>query len=176
MAFRGPEKYKVFFFNLEKNKSKNSTTLATKLHNGQVNKSPKKILKVQRDFYGKLYSRDADVSFNYFNDQAPQLNVTQKTQMDGAIMMHEMSIALKEMKWNNGLSADFYKVFYKEIKNVLFEALNYAIQVGRFHTTSRRGVIHLILKKDRELLMVKNWRLITLLCVDYKVFSKILAN
>ena len=57
-----------------------------------------------------------------------------------------MLIALKEMKWNkspgpNGLSADFYKFFYKEIKNVLFEALNYAIQVGHFHTTSRREVI-----------------------------------
>ena len=42
--------------------------------------------------------------------------------------------------------------------------------------SARRGVISLIPKENRDLLLVKSWRPICLLCVDFKIYSKVLAN
>ena len=42
--------------------------------------------------------------------------------------------------------------------------------------TQRRGIIKLILKKDTEPYLIKNWRPITLLICDYKIAAKALAN
>ena len=41
--------------------------------------------------------------------------------------------------------------------------------------TQNMGIIKL-LPKDGDLRLIENWRPITLLCVDYKIISKILAN
>ena len=41
--------------------------------------------------------------------------------------------------------------------------------------SARRGVTCLIPKKDRDPLIIKNWRPITLLTTDYKILAKLLA-
>ena len=41
---------------------------------------------------------------------------------------------------------------------------------------ARIGIISLIPKKNRDLRWIKNWCPIILLCVDYKILAKIIAN
>ena len=76
----------------------------------------------------------------------------------------------------DGLPAEFYKVFWKDISSFLISALNYAFDSGCLSVTQRRGVIKLIPKKDAELYFIKNWRPITLLNTDYKIAAKSIAN
>ena len=55
----------------------------------------------------------------------------------------------------------------------LVEVLNYGFQHGQLSVYQRRGLLSLILKKgERDL---RNWRPISLLCVDYKIDTKALA-
>ena len=76
----------------------------------------------------------------------------------------------------DGLPAEFYKVFWKDICPFLVSALNYAFDSVCLSVTQRRGIIKIIPKKDAEPYNIKNWRPITLLKTDYKIAAKATAN
>ena len=58
----------------------------------------------------------------------------------------------------------------------LLASLNGAYELGRLSVSKPRGIIALLLKDDAELLLLHNWRPITLLNVDYKITSKAIAR
>ena len=73
---------------------------------------------------------------------------------------------------SDGLPADFYKVFWNSISDLLLKAFNDAYENRQFSLSQRRDVIKLIPKKDSDPLFIKNWRPITLLHCDYKIAAK----
>ena len=73
---------------------------------------------------------------------------------------------------SDGLPAEFYKLFWKDIKDHLLNALNYAYLKGLLSITQRRDLIALIPKKNKSTNLMKNWRPITLLTCDYKIATK----
>ena len=52
---------------------------------------------------------------------------------------------------------------------------NYAFEVGELSSSQKQAVITLIQKKDRDNMLIKNWRPISLINVDIKIASKVLA-
>ncbi|KAK3556545.1 hypothetical protein QTP70_009454 [Hemibagrus guttatus] len=75
----------------------------------------------------------------------------------------------------DGLPMDFYKFFWKELGEDLLEVLEESCRERCLPLSSRRTVITLLPKKgDHQ--DIKNWRPVSLLCTDYKVMSKALAN
>ena len=100
--------------------------------------------------------------------------------MDREIEQKEIALAISQMaRWKvagpDGLPADFYKVFYIKLKDILYNLYNFCHGVGRLHISARRGIITLLPKK-RDLLLIRAWRPITLLCCDYKIISKVISN
>ena len=77
---------------------------------------------------------------------------------------------------SNGLPAEFYKIFWNDIADLLLDSINYAYQTGQLSVSQKRGIIKLIPKKDSEPYFVKNWRPISLLNCDYKLATKAVAN
>ena len=63
-----------------------------------------------------------------------------------------------KMPGTDGLPAEFYKIFWKDISTLLVSALNYAFESGCLSITQRRGVIKRVPKKGAELYYIKNWR------------------
>ena len=105
----------------------------------------------------------------------------EQTLCEGALTQKECLEALKKMESDktpgtDGLPAEFYKVFWRDISSFLISALNYAFDSGCLSVTQRRGVIKLIPKKDAGLYFIKNWRPFTLLNTDYKIAAKSVAN
>ena len=95
--------------------------------------------------------------------------------------MTECLEPIKSMEGNktpgtDGLPVEFYKVFWKDVGELLVNSLNYAYASGKLSVTQRRGVIKLIPKKDTELYYVKNWKATSLLNCDYKIAAKVIAN
>ena len=76
---------------------------------------------------------------------------------------------------NDGLTKEFYVCFFDEINQLLIEALNESFNIGQLSTSQRQSVIILIEKKDKDKRMIKNWRPISLINVDAKIASKVLA-
>ena len=74
----------------------------------------------------------------------------------------------------DGLTAEFYLAFWADIGEDLVEVLNYGFQNGQLSVSQHRGLLSLIFKKG-EKRDLKNWRRISLLCVDYKIGTRALA-
>ena len=70
---------------------------------------------------------------------------------------------------------EFYRAFWHEIKKYLFNSYKYSLENGNLSITQKRGVISLLPKKNDPLLL-KNWRPLTLLNVDYKILAKVIAT
>ena len=54
--------------------------------------------------------------------------------------------------------------------------MNYSKQKGKLSMSQRRGVITLLHKKGKDEEQIKNWRPISLLNIDYKIMTKVLAR
>ena len=92
----------------------------------------------------------------------------------------EVTQALKLMKNNktpgiDGISVDFLKVFWTELKCLLTRALN-CFEKGKLSCSLRQSVIICLLKGEKDRQLLKNWRPISLLCVTYKLASSVISN
>ena len=104
-----------------------------------------------------------------------------KSSIDREIDISEIKEAIKYMKNEkspgiDGLPIEFYKIFWNEIKDMLSESYTFSIQTGMLSISQKQGIITLIPKTDKDLSYLKNWRPITLLTVDYKILSSVLAT
>ena len=77
---------------------------------------------------------------------------------------------------SDGIPVDFYKVFWKQIKEVFYQMVNYSYQQEILHTSAREGILNLIPKANKDTRKIKNLRPITLLNTDYKIIEKAIAN
>lgn len=75
----------------------------------------------------------------------------------------------------DGLPVDVYKVFWQDLDPDLLDVLNESLANGSLPTSCRRAVITLLPQKV-DLNDIKDWRPVNLLCSDYKLLSKALAN
>ena len=101
---------------------------------------------------------------------------------DSEITTREMREALKCLNnksapGSDGLTADFYKVFWKSLKRPLYDSFIQSIEQGQLSTNQGRGIITLKHKgKDTARENINNWGPITLTNVDYKILTKLLAR
>ena len=110
-----------------------------------------------------------------------ELDDIERKSCEGEITPGECLLALKSMDNNktpgsDGLPAEFYKMFWQDIKDFLISALNAGYHKGTLSISQRRGLITLLPKKQKILYRLKNWRPISLLNCDYKIATKGIAT
>jgi hypothetical protein len=76
----------------------------------------------------------------------------------------------------DGLTTNFYKYFWPNIKNIVFDSIQHGLKEKKLSIEQRRGVLSIITKKDKDIRKLENWRPLTLLNTDYKILAKALAN
>ena len=76
---------------------------------------------------------------------------------------------------NDAITKEFYEFFWEDIKNSLSDSIKKSLTSGKLSTSQKPAVIKLIEKKDRDKRLIKNWRPISLLNIDAKLISKVIA-
>ena len=139
------------------------------------------ILNEERKYYDKLYKTRGDIDASYV-ESLGVVTITdeQKSFLDAPIQIAEINAAVKVLPNNkapstDGFPIDWYKMFWNKLKHFMFELFQEIVEEKELHLSARRGVISLLEKVGRDILMLKSWRPLTLLNADYKIFSKILA-
>ena len=170
-----------YFFQLEKRSSKAKVMTQIYDDKAQLTSNPKNILNEQMKFYQKLYTSDQQVKFSISIPPESKVNAEQNVNLESTITTEELGKALSETQNDKtpgpcGLSVNFLKVFWGKLKILFTQLTNFVFKVKKVHTSARQGVITLIPKKNRDVRMLKNWRPIILLCVDYKLIAKTIAN
>ncbi len=147
---------------------------------------PKEILEEQKKFYENLYSskknKDSvrEAEFFLCNNNINRLSEEQKDSCEGIIKENEVKAVIKNIKngkspGSDGFPIEFYKVFWLDIGEYLLRSLNFAFHKGQLSITQKQGIITCLPKSENRELM-KNWRPITLLNVDYKILSGVLSR
>ena len=178
----GEQPSNKYFLNLEKVRYSNKTIKKLILEDKTIIRDQGKIIAEQHKFYKRLYTSNPNVFFAYTNDTDVRLTNTQRDDLDKPIQLTELSKAVSEMANDSapgidGLTAGFYKVFWTKLREPLYRALRYCIDItGRLLYSSRTGVLSLIPKAGKRPDLLVSWRPITLMCVDHKILAKTLAN
>ena len=119
--------------------------------------------------------------YNVREINIPILTEEQSQTCEGPINESELLNALLSMPnnkspENDGLTKEFYEIFWEEIKIPLCNSITKSYQNRELSISQRRAVIKLIEKKDEYKKLIKNWRPISLLNIDTKLISKALAK
>ena len=75
----------------------------------------------------------------------------------------------------DGLPVEFYVRFFHIIRDELCSMIRNSLDIGKL-TLSQRKAILILLFKGGDCELLSSWRPISLICVDTKIISKILAN
>lgn len=84
-------------------------------------------------------------------------------------------MALGKTPGIDGLQVEFFKAFWSVVGEDLLEVFNDSFTNGHLPLSCRRAVLTLLPKKG-DLTEIKCWRPVSVLCSDYKILSKALAN
>ena len=76
----------------------------------------------------------------------------------------------------DGLSAELYQAFIEDLAPFLLKVILESVEQGILPPTLTQGLITLIPKPKKDHLLIDNWRPISLLNTDYKVFASVLAK
>ena len=88
------------------------------------------------------------------NSNMPSLKEEESLKLEGMLTLKEAGQTLKSMKNNkspgtSGFSADFYKIFWKQLGNFVVRAINYGFSQGELSITQQQGLIVCIPKENK---------------------------
>uniref|UniRef100_A0A803TF39 Reverse transcriptase domain-containing protein n=1 Tax=Anolis carolinensis TaxID=28377 RepID=A0A803TF39_ANOCA len=170
----------------KKLRKKREATVVTKLKEAdKIYTQEEEIRNNFAKFYKKLY-QDEQINKERITEYIGQCNIQriseeQREELNKEITEGEIIKAIKSMKTNkapgpDGLTAIYYKTFQNEITPYLKKIMNEIRQQKKMPSTWKEANICLIHKENSDPENVKNYRPISLLNVDYKIFSNVIAE
>ena len=179
------EKNSKYFLNLEKSRGTSKDIIELETSTKKIN-DPIAVLEEIKNYYALLFSRDNNVDgsiqnvLSFLGDSTyTVLSDDENLSCEGALSLSEIGNALSFLNNDSaagcdGLTVKFYKMFWNKLKTPLLNCFKSAIEQGELTITQKRGIINLFHKGDSKK-DLSNWRPITLLNTDYKIFSKVIA-
>ena len=171
-----------YFFSLER--QRHERTLVSSVFNSEGSEvsSLPEIIEVHEKYYDNLFANDEmdlAVQNELLSHVSARLPDARCASCEGSLSLAEASEALKLSNRNrtpgpDGLSIEFYLTFWSRLGPLLVDTFNESLTEGVLCDSMKASVTRLVHKKDDRRLL-KNWRPISLLNVDYKICSKAIS-
>uniref|UniRef100_R4GCU0 Reverse transcriptase domain-containing protein n=1 Tax=Anolis carolinensis TaxID=28377 RepID=R4GCU0_ANOCA len=152
---------------------------------GKTYVTDEEILGASREFFEELYKKEEvnpDKISQYLGElQLPKITEQQRESLNREITIEEIRKALKTMKPNkapgpDGFPVCFYKILQEEAIPHLQRIMNKVLTEGVIPDSWSQADIVAIPKENGTLTDLRNFRPISLLNSDYKIFTTVLAN
>ena len=156
--------------------------------NDEIKTNPLCILNEVEQFYCDLYKSknnrpDIENEIDSFlnNLNIPKLSEEQKISCEGKITSEECFCLLDTFQTNkspgnDGIPIEFYKKFWPFINDCFIRCANECFEKGELSHSQKHAIITLIEKKGKDRSLIENWRPISLVNVDAKILSKVIAS
>ena len=139
-----------------------------------------------KDYFCQKYERKINVSPKQCDEflkniKTPSVTPEESTYCDIPITKVEINNVLGQMDnnkspGNDGLPKEFYVLFINSISDILIDCYHQSLMEGNMTASQRQAIITLIEKPGKDNTLLKSWRPVSLLNVDLKNLSKIIAN
>ena len=168
-----------FFLRLENDRHAKSFVSSVFNSSGTEVYSLPEMMAAHEAFYSDLFSRemlDLTSQRDLFSYVKSRLSESEQASCKGPLTLAEASEALQRSNRNkspgaDGLTVEFYSQFWDKLGEPLVSVFNQGLARGELPESMKASVTRLVHKKDDKRLL-KNWRPISLLNVDYKICSK----
>ena len=181
------EKPTKYFCGLEKHNYTSKIIGQIEKEDGSIIVNQTDILKETENYYKKLYENKDDLLDNvdlkeYMKDiDMTKLTDQESEKLEGLLTYREISEVLFNMKPDKspgitGFTAEFFKVFWKQIGHFVLRSINCGYRKGELSITQKQGIITCIPKENKPKHLLKNWRPLTLLDSVNKIASGTIAN
>uniref|UniRef100_A0A670J9A9 Reverse transcriptase domain-containing protein n=1 Tax=Podarcis muralis TaxID=64176 RepID=A0A670J9A9_PODMU len=167
-------------------KRKEENTIGRIQINGKETTCPKEIRRGFVDFYRQLYrnkerNNRKKIERYLLEKTVRKIPTDQKEQLNAPIQREEVEEGIRELKRGKAPGPDgFTSSYYKEMKDKLItpltEVMNGILKERDIPKTWQEAFITIIPKQESDLTQVRNYRPISLLNTDYKIFAGILAK
>lgn len=180
------EKPTAYFLGLEKRKGKNKTITSIQDEKGKLLTNNKDILEYEKRYFTNIYEeKPSNLSpideIPLERQDVPQVPDSHRAIANLPFSPRDFHIALKQLNKNkspgsDGLTPEFYIAFWDVLQDPFYRSISYSLENGILSQEQRVGIISLVPKKTADRTKLSNWRPITLLNTDFKIFSRALAN
>ena len=154
--------------------------------NKEINDQNEILLKL-KDFYSNLYDKNENCKTGDWiqklrqNDLILQLSEDEVAHLDAPLTLPELKDILEKCAKNKSpgndrLTQEFYSHFWESISHTLYPSYLESIKKGKLSTSQRQNIILLWEKAGKDKTYIRNWRPISLINFDTKLFSKTYAE
>ena len=150
---------------------------------GRACSDPTRMMEVAHGFYSKLFSKrstDTEMGESFLSRLETRLPSDARDSLEAPFSLIELTEVLGKMNRRkvpglDGLPVEFYTTFWDVLGPEIVEVAEDMHRQGRLTESMRSGALSLLYKKGdpRDL---ANWRPLTMLCVDLKIFAKALTE
>lgn len=137
-------------------------------------------------YYKNLYSQstvDDDTQLESFLNSLnlPTVTEGQNTSLIAEITPEELNTAIARLKANkapgtDGFTSEWYKSLREPLTPMLLDTFNWVLEKGEIPPSWREAIISVIPKEGKDRMECANFRPISVLNQDYKLFTSILAR
>ncbi|KAI4890805.1 hypothetical protein NFI96_030933, partial [Prochilodus magdalenae] len=173
----------AFFFQRVRQAREERCFSSLKDSEGRACSDPARMMGIAHDFYTNLFSKrgtDREIGEHFLSYLGNRLPSTARDSLEAPFSLMELTEVLGKMNRRkvlglDGLPVEFYSTFWDVLGPELVEVAEDVHRQGKLTESMRSGALSLLYKKG-DSSDLANWRPLTMLCVDLKIFAKALTE